>query len=262
MGADNSADKIFERVHLNVSSNSVENVTGCKQFKNAFSSAVENIIDVGISHTSNSYILGHQSKFLNISSKLTHIVIGEKIGLQEMKGNSPDKLILGHVNVNSVRNKFHALTYITDNNIDIILISETKIDDAFPTAHFFNKGFRARYRQGRNRTGGGLVLLVREDVTSRILNPKSKIDTETLSVIINLRKRKWFLNCSYNPRKNQLSNHLECLNRLIAEYNTFYESFIFMGFQYKCRRKSNLKCLQFKLSRESDTRTNICIDLT
>ena len=44
--ADNNSDVSFKRVHLNVSSNSVENVTGFKLSKNAFSSAVENIIVV------------------------------------------------------------------------------------------------------------------------------------------------------------------------------------------------------------------------
>ena len=46
LGADNNSNESFERVHLNVSSNSVENVTGFKLSKNAFSSAVENIIVV------------------------------------------------------------------------------------------------------------------------------------------------------------------------------------------------------------------------
>ena len=126
LGADNNSDKSFERVHLNVSSNSVENVTGSKLSKNAFSSAVENITDVDVSHTSDSCSLSHQSKFLNISSRLTNNITDAKIGLQEMKRNSPDRLILGHVNINSIRNKFDALTYIIGNNIDIILISEKK----------------------------------------------------------------------------------------------------------------------------------------
>ena len=51
-----------------------------------------------------------------------------------MKRNAPDILILGHLNINLIRNKFNALTYVIGNNIDIILISETKIDDTFPTA--------------------------------------------------------------------------------------------------------------------------------
>ena len=121
-----------------------------------------------------------------------------------MKQNSPDKL-----NINSISNKFDALTYIIGNNIDIILISEIKTDDTFHTDELFIKGFTVLYKQNRNRTGVGLLLFVGEDVPSRILNPKSKTDIETLSVEINLRKRKWFLNCSYNPHKNQISNHLE-----------------------------------------------------
>ena len=41
-----------------------------------------------------------------------------KKGCKEIKIHSPDKLILAHLNINSVRNKFEALTYIIDNNID------------------------------------------------------------------------------------------------------------------------------------------------
>ena len=84
-----------------------------------------------------------------------------------MKQNSSDKLILGHVNINSIRNKFDALTYIIGNNIETILISETKINDTFPTALFFVKGFSAPYRQDENRTGGELHLFVRQDVPSK-----------------------------------------------------------------------------------------------
>ena len=70
----------------------------------------------------------------------------EKKGLKKIKIHSPDKLILGHLNINSVRNKFEALTYIIDNNIDLLLISETKLDDSFPTAQFQTRGFSVPYR--------------------------------------------------------------------------------------------------------------------
>ena len=48
-----------------------------------------------------------------------------------MKIPSPGKLILGHLNINSVRNKSEALKYIIDNNIDLLLISEVKLDEFF-----------------------------------------------------------------------------------------------------------------------------------
>ena len=44
-----------------------------------------------------------------------------------------------------------------------------------------------------------------------------------------MRKRKWFLNCLYNPHRNSISTHLECLNRDIDEHSKTYDNFIFIG---------------------------------
>ena len=78
----------------------------------------------------------------------------QKKRLKEIKIQSPDKLLLGHLNINSVRNKFKALTYIKDNNIDLLLISETKLDDSFPIAQFQMKGFSVPYRHDRWKSWG------------------------------------------------------------------------------------------------------------
>lgn len=43
--------------------------------------------------------------------------------LKETKIYSPDKLILGHANTNSIRNNFHSLVYLLDKNIEIFLNS-------------------------------------------------------------------------------------------------------------------------------------------
>ena len=52
-------------------------------------------------------------------------IIDAKKGVKEIEIQSP-----GNLNINSVRNKFEALTYIVDNNIDLLLISERKLDDS------------------------------------------------------------------------------------------------------------------------------------
>ena len=121
---------------------------------------------------------------------------------------------MGHLNINSVRSKFEALTYIIGNTIDLLLISETKLDDSFPIAQFQMKGFSVPYRYDRNGKGSGLLYICK-DIQSKLLISKSKCNIETLSVAVNLRKGKWFLNCSCNLHQNLISNHLECLNRLI-----------------------------------------------
>ena len=63
-----------------------------------------------------------------------------------------------------------------------------------------------------------------EDISSRLLGNKSKTGTETISVEINLRKRKWFLNFSYNLKKKFILNHLERLN---CKFSKNYDNLIF-----------------------------------
>ena len=59
-----------------------------------------------------------------------------KTGMKQMEIRSPDKLILGRVSINSIRNKSDSLVYMLDKNVDIFLISVTKLDDSFPSAQF------------------------------------------------------------------------------------------------------------------------------
>ena len=124
--------------------------------------------------------LSNYSSFQKSPSSLSKIgTLDAKSRLKEMKAQSSDKLILGHLNINSIRNKFEALKFIIDNNIDIFLISETKLDDSFPTAQFLIKGFSASYIFDRNSKGCGLRLYIREDIPSKIL-------TYSLIVILKL----------------------------------------------------------------------------
>ena len=45
-------------------------------------------------------------------------------------------LIIGQLNINSLQNKFDLLTYQNKNNIDILMITETKLDESFPIGQF------------------------------------------------------------------------------------------------------------------------------
>ena len=40
--------------------------------------------------------------------------------------------MIGQLNINLIRNKFEKLTSLITNEIDVLLLSETKIDEAFP----------------------------------------------------------------------------------------------------------------------------------
>ena len=79
------------------------------------------------------------------------------------------------------------LVDIINNNIDILMISETKLDPSFPNGHFHIHGFSETYRFDRNGNGGGILLYIREDIPSKIILIKMTI--EGFFVEINLRKK-------------------------------------------------------------------------
>ena len=51
--------------------------------------------------------------------------------LENIRNNSSKKIIIVHLNISSVRNKFDFLADIVKDNIDILMISESKLDDSF-----------------------------------------------------------------------------------------------------------------------------------
>ena len=51
------------------------------------------------------------------------------------------KTAIGHLNINSIRKKFDSLMEIITGNIDILMISETKLDGSFPKGQFLIKEF-------------------------------------------------------------------------------------------------------------------------
>ena len=61
-------------------------------------------------------------------------------------------LIVGHLNINSIKNKFEMIDE-TITNFDIFLIPESKIDSTFPNIQFKINGYKL-FRRDRNRFGG------------------------------------------------------------------------------------------------------------
>ena len=53
------------------------------------------------------------------------------------KGNF-NRLVLAHININSIRNRFDNLVQQIANNVDILMISETKLDNSFPESQYLS----------------------------------------------------------------------------------------------------------------------------
>ena len=56
--------------------------------------------------------------------------------LGKLRLKNVNRIIFAHININSIRNKFHLLTSDINNKIDILMISETKLDNSFPNGEF------------------------------------------------------------------------------------------------------------------------------
>ena len=98
--------------------------------------------------------------------------------------------MIGQLNINSIRNKFEMLTSLIANEIDVLLLSETKLDETFPLEQFLISGFAKPLRLDRNSKGGGIMLFIRDNIPFRLLKPGNlPSNTEALFTEINLRKK-------------------------------------------------------------------------
>ena len=78
--------------------------------------------------------------------------------LRELRVQNVGNVVIAHLNINSIRNKFDSLVELIDENIDILVIGETKLDESFPANQFRINGFKKPYRKDRNANGGGVMI--------------------------------------------------------------------------------------------------------
>ena len=107
--------------------------------------------------------------------------------LKAIRKRNLNRIVVAHLNINSLRNKFDYLIEQITGNIDILMISETKLDSSFPTGQFLINGYSEPFRIDRNSQGGGIMLYVREDIPPKLLGVETS-PTEGFYVEINLRK--------------------------------------------------------------------------
>ena len=85
--------------------------------------------------------------------------VNESFGgkLKSLRIANLNRVIIAQININSIRNKFDALVSGIRGNVDILMTSETKIDDSSPTRQFLINGYTAPHRLDGNSIGGGIL---------------------------------------------------------------------------------------------------------
>ena len=72
------------------------------------------------------------------------------------------------------------------------------------------------------------MLFVREDIPSILVEAEVK-PIEGFYIELNLRNDQWLLNCSYNPHKNNIGNHLKALSGFLDSHSSTYEKLLILG---------------------------------
>ena len=141
-----------------------------------------------------------------------------------------NRLLIGNLYINSIPNKFDQLKFLDRGNVDIFVITETKLDSTFPTSQFLIEGYSEPYRFDRNRNGGGVLIYVREDIPSKPLTDhKLTHDIEGTFVELNLRKNKWLLFGSYHPLSQSDEYLLNHVKNGLDSYRKVYDKYMLIG---------------------------------
>ena len=149
--------------------------------------------------------------------------------LRKLRLRNVNKVIIDNININSLPANFDQVKEVILKNVDILVITETKLDDTFPLGQFYVEGFTMPYRLDSNRNGGGVIIYVREDIPSKILE-KHKLpqDVEGMFVELNFRKIKWLLFGTYHPPSQNDQYYFEALDKALDCYSS-YDRIVLIG---------------------------------
>ena len=166
----------------------------------------------------------------NISEHSKNKDIDISKSLVAYREKNKDKVILATLNINSIRNKFSSLTEIISQNIDVLVIQETKIDSSFPEGQFQLPGYKNPYCKDRDSHGGGVLVYVRDDIPSKEVKTFTIGEgTEGMFIELNFRKSKGLLIAAYKLPDISKTICLDMISKALHFYSGKYQNFILMG---------------------------------
>ena len=150
--------------------------------------------------------------------------------LNKVRLNNIDRPIIAHLNINFLYQKFEALKNLVKNRVDILVISETKLDNSFPIGEFEIEGYSTPIRLDRNCHGGGIILYVRSDLPCKELNLHTlPNNVEGIFAELTIRKTKWLFVACYNNKRENIVNFLSHISIGIDKYLSNYDNFLILG---------------------------------
>ena len=143
------------------------------------------------------------------TNKDTHSI--DCTDLKKDRLNYPRNTLIGYFNINSIRNKISDIRVIFGKlQLDYFVLSETKIDESFPSAQFNIHDYEIRNRRDKHKHEGRVIEFVRKGFT--------------------VSKKKWFcLNIYRPPSPNNIVTIFEELTDSLSRAINNYVNIILMG---------------------------------
>ena len=133
-----------------------------------------------------------------------------------------DNIIVGTLNINSISAKFDEFKLMVSDYFDVIIVTETKLDDSFPKDQFCKDGFSVPYRLDRNKNGRGLMIDARDDIPSKMLTKHNlPEDIETVFIELTFHKCKWVLWATYCPPSQNLNYFFDNIDKSLDVHSTY-----------------------------------------
>ena len=108
--------------------------------------------------------------------------------LKNLKIKNSNRLVFGNLNINTIDNKFEQLKHIIKNSVDILVVTETKLDSSIPNGQFSIDGFAGPFCRDRNKNGGGVMIFVSDDIPTKEIKIKFvPSDIECLFIELNIK---------------------------------------------------------------------------
>ena len=135
--------------------------------------------------------------------------------MKKQRLDNVSNTIIGHLNINSFRNKFVFVEDIIKLFDDVFLVSESKLDHTFPSNQFRINGYKI-FRFDRNRFRGGLILYINENISCKPLQEHVHLPNfEVIKIELYQNNQNWFLLGLDKPLNQKTSNFIQNLSLIL-----------------------------------------------
>ena len=149
--------------------------------------------------------------------------------LYKQKKSNHNRLIFSTLNANSIPNKLDDIRITIADFVDILVITESKLDQSFPESQFFINKFPKPFRKDRNRHGGRLLMYIKEDIPQKELSFNLPSNIEIIIIELNINKIKWLVCGCYHPPSQSDEYFFYYSGKVLDNFNTKHDCFVLLG---------------------------------